>query len=110
MASPNPARYSTVPDAAAEHRRRSRQCLRFRCCAIIPGVARVRRPTILSLILAGFGIFFLFVFITTGIILALIAAGILLITSPFARKRESFDEYRERYERQYGISDDEEDR
>ena len=70
---------------------------------------RLRKSTILSVILASLAISFVLLFIVTGNIIPLVLAFVLLIASGYARKRETYEEYRDRYEQRYGMESRETD-
>ena len=68
---------------------------------------RLRRSTIPSTILLSVSIFFGFLVVYTGNILLTIGVLLFFILSRVARKTESFDDYRDRYEEKYGMTDPE---
>ncbi len=68
---------------------------------------RLSKNSILSVILASLAISFFLIFIASGSFIPLIIAAILLVSSGFARKRESYEDYRDRYEQKFGMSEDE---
>lgn len=71
-------------------------------------VKRIRKPTILSMVLMSVGIFLMFLMFYTGNLVIGGAGLILFVLGLRSRKRESFDEYRDRYNERYGIDSDEE--
>ena len=70
---------------------------------------RIKRPTALSLISLGLGLVAAVLFVMSGSLLPLIMAVICFIVSAVGRKRESYDDYRNRYEERFGMSDVESD-
>ncbi len=69
---------------------------------------RLKRVTLLSAVFAGLAVLMFVFFVSTGGIIPLGGAFLFLVLSGFARKRESYEEYRDRYEKQFGVKDEEE--
>jgi hypothetical protein len=69
---------------------------------------RLRKSTALSIILAGIAMLAFFLFVISGSFIPLILALILLIISGYARKKESYEAYRDRYEERFGMTPDDE--
>ena len=65
---------------------------------------RLRKRTVVSVLLAGFGIAFLVMFAMTSSIPVLVIAFVLVFASGMARKKESYDDYRARYEESFGMN------
>jgi len=69
---------------------------------------RLKRATILSAVLAGLAITMFVFFVLSGGIIPLIGVLLFLVLSGFARKKESYEEYRDRYEQRFGMSEQDE--
>ena len=64
---------------------------------------RLKRTTVLSAILAGLAITMFIFFVLSGGIIPLVGVLLFLILSGIARKKESYEEYRDRYEERFGM-------
>ena len=70
---------------------------------------RLSRRTAPSMILGGLALTLFTFFVLSGSFLFIILAFILLFISGFTRKRESYDDYRKRYDERYGVNDEEQE-
>jgi hypothetical protein len=70
---------------------------------------RIKKNTPLSMVLMSLGAFSLPLMFVTGNLLLGILSVVLIIGGFMARKTESYDEYRNRYEAKYGMSDEAEE-
>ena len=70
---------------------------------------RIRKGTILSAILTGFSLMLLVLAFYAGSLFFGGAAVVLFVLGQLARKRETYDDYRARYEEKYGMAEPEED-
>ena len=61
------------------------------------------------MILGSLALSLFVLFVLTGSFLFIIAAFIFLFISGFARKRESYDDYRKRYDERYGMNDEDQE-
>lgn len=66
---------------------------------------RSKKTTVLSAVLAGTAITMFIIFLVAGGIIPLVAAFLLLFASGYARRRVTYDEYRDRYEEQFGMDE-----
>lgn len=70
---------------------------------------RKRRVTFISLIFFSLGIFSFLLTLRTGLIITAAATPVFLILSFFLRKKESYLEYRSRYEQEFLRKDEPDD-
>jgi len=69
---------------------------------------RLKKPTVLSMVLMSVGIFMVLLLFYTGSILIGGAGLVLFVIGLRTRKRETFEEYKDRYNEKYGIEDENE--
>jgi hypothetical protein len=69
---------------------------------------RLRKTTALSAFLSGLSVLAIVLAFYAGNLLFGIAGVVLLAIALAARKRESYNEYRDRYDEKYGMKDPEE--
>jgi hypothetical protein len=67
---------------------------------------RLRKNTATSMVLGGLSIVCFVLFGMSGALVIAVLAVVLLVASGFARKRESYDDYRKRYEEEFGLDGD----
>jgi hypothetical protein len=70
---------------------------------------RIKKNTPLSIVLLGLGAFSLPAMFVTGNLLLGIGAVLLISISFAARKTESYDDYRNRYDQKFGTDDESDD-
>lgn len=80
----------------------------FRLC-YTRRMRRGKRSTVLSALLAGTAITMFVLFVLSSSIIALVVAFVLLVASGYARKRVSYDQYRDEYEQRFGMREEEHD-